>query len=76
MSTMKQCGDLVKVAAVGVHRGMFNPGYEDVKSNLCAQLQVVNKQFNVVIVKLKKEFVVECAASHLVDVFSFKSLCS
>lgn len=45
-STMKQQsrGDSVKVAAVGVYRGNFNPGYEDVQFNTCTELQVVKKK--------------------------------
>lgn len=45
MNTMKQQsrGGSVKVAAVGVYRGTFNPGYEDVQFNMCAELQVIKK---------------------------------
>lgn len=51
MNTMRQPprGDLVKVAAVGVYRGTFNPGDEDVQFNMNCEKE---KQFNVVIVKL------------------------
>lgn len=54
MNTMKQQsrGDLVKVAAVGIQGHFFNPGYEDMQFNMCTEPQVVQKQLNVVIVKM------------------------
>ena len=79
-------GDLVKVAAVGVYWGTFNPGYENVQFNInCKKKQQQKKQFNAVIVKLllSHSVVEKCCLSSGVQLsrqtgylFYFKSLFS